>query len=213
MRKWGAVITLFYALVILLLVVPGAVFLAQVNLPEAYKVSIVWIPVGIVICGQALLLFLSVDTSFRRLKPRAHILLSLLVTGMLWALLAGAGIFCLEIGIHGRSFSGFSNRQSLIGLVVLWTTWSIIFFLCSRSPSGTISRATSWLMKGSVLELLIAVPAHVAARRRHDCSAPVFTSFGIATGISIMLLCFGPSVLLLYKKRMNDYSRRKAPTR
>jgi hypothetical protein len=45
-------------------------------------------------------------------------------------------------------------------------------------------------------------------RQRDDCSAPVVTGFGIVTGIAIMLLCFGPGVLALYKKKLDTYSRK-----
>jgi len=55
---------------------------------------------------------------------------------------------------------------------------------------------------------LVAVPCHVIVRRRDDCSAPIATSFGIVTGIAVMLLSFGPSVLLLYKKRLDAYGNR-----
>lgn len=211
MRKWGAVVTLSYILMILLLVVPGAVWLAQGKVLGAYKQWITWIPIAIVIGGQALLLFLSVDTSMQRLRPRAHILVSCLVAGTLWALLAGAAILSLGYGVYGDKFGGrFIDQYGLACWGALWIIWLVVFYLYFRNSSATITRVTSWLLKGSVLELLIAVPAHVAARRRHDCSAPAVTSFGIASGIAIMLLCFGPSVLLLYKKRMDEYTSRKA---
>jgi hypothetical protein len=172
-----------------------------------------WIPIGIVLAGQALLLFLSVDTSRQRLKPRAHILVSCLVTGTLWALLTGAAILSLGSGIYGDHFGGeflFRGVNLLVCWGALWVAWTVVFYLYFRKPDARISQVTSWLLKGSVLELLIAVPAHVMARRRHDCSAPIATSFGIGTGIAIMLLCFGPSVILLYKKRVDEYAKRKA---
>ena len=66
-------------------------------------------------------------------------------------------------------------------------------------------------MRGSVLELLIAVPSHVIVRRRNDCCAPIVTGYGIAAGIAIMLLSFGPIMLLLYKKRIESHAVRRTP--
>jgi hypothetical protein len=86
--------------------------------------------------------------------------------------------------------------------------WGILFYLYLRNSLEITTRAVSWLLKGSVLELLVAVPCHILVRRRDDCSAPVATSFGIVTGIAVMLLSFGPSVLLLYKKRLDAYAAR-----
>jgi hypothetical protein len=89
-----------------------------------------------------------------------------------------------------------------------WVLWAILFYFYFRNSSPVVTRLTSWLLKGSVLELLIVVPCHVIVRRRHDCSAPLATSLGIATGLAIMLLSFGPSVLFLYKKRLDAYAPR-----
>ena len=74
-----------------------------------------------------------------------------------------------------------------------------------------MARAIGWLLRGSVLELLIAVPAYVMVRQRGDCSAPVVTSFGIVTGLAIMLFAFGPGVLSLYKKRYDTYKSNIRP--
>jgi len=54
------------------------------------------------------------------------------------------------------------------------------------------------------------VPAHVAARERDDCCAPMFSGFGIASGIALMLMAFGPSVLFLYQDRLGRQERRQA---
>jgi hypothetical protein len=210
MRDWGTIITIAYALIVLCLLVPGAAYLAGVGPVAAY--TMMWIPIGIILVSQALLLFLSVDTSWRRLRPRAHILVSCLVTGVLLALLTGASILSVVFAIHGNVDSWdrlFENGGIVLGCWVgIWAAWTMLFYLYRRNSHALTTRATSWLLKGSVLELLIAVPSHVIVRRRDDCSAPVVTSFGIATGIAIMLLSFGPSVILLYRKRLDEYANR-----
>jgi hypothetical protein len=40
------------------------------------------------------------------------------------------------------------------------------------TPPRCFKRATRWLLRGSILELLVAVPSHVIVRRRDDCCAP-----------------------------------------
>jgi hypothetical protein len=219
MRKWGIIITLFYALIVLGFLVPIAVHLAEgpsPYSPDFYKTLQeicgwwgLWMPVAVVLSGQAILLFLSVDTSFKRLKPRAHIAVSCIVTSMLFALLTFAGISSLGAAAYSDKFvdTYWASAPQAMGYCgILWALWGIPFYLYFRHSTNVTTRAVSWLLKGSVLELLIAVPCHVIVRRREHCSAPIATSFGIVTGIAVMLLCFGPSVLLLFKKRIDAYA-------
>jgi len=66
----------------------------------------------------------------------------------------------------------------------------------------------SWLIKGSVLELLVAVPCHIIVRQREWCCGQYVSAYGIAAGIAVMLLAFGPSALLLYKRKLDEYKDR-----
>lgn len=221
MRKWGIVISVFYALILLGLIVPAVVFFSGVKFEgwsdylsdvlETCSTWLFWILAVAILGSQALLLFLSVDTSQKRLKPRSHVLVSVTVGALLTALLSSAVIWSLGFAIRGDNFwDKFFDKQYnlLLFWAALWLLWGILFFLYLRNSSAVVTRLISWLLKGSVLELLIVVPCHIIVRRRHDCSAPIATSFGIATGIAIMLLSFGPSVLFLYKKRLDSYSPR-----
>jgi hypothetical protein len=216
MRKWGIVITVCYGLILLGLILPMAVFIVgpRYNASLSQRIFdtlndfVVLIPMGIFLLGQALLLFLSVDTSFKRLKPRAHTLVSCTVAALLMATLAAAGVWSLSFGVLGDKFLDTyfaGDKPSLVFGGALWLFWGILFYFYFRNSSTLLTRLISWLLKGSVLELLIAVPCHILVRRRQDCSAPIVTSFGVATGLAIMLLSFGPSVLFLYKKRLDAY--------
>ena len=64
-----------------------------------------------------------------------------------------------------------------------------------------MNRLTKWLIRGSILELLVAVPSHVIVREREYCCAGFITFWGIVTGVSVMLLAFGPAVFFLFAKR------------
>jgi hypothetical protein len=209
MRRWGVVVTTLYAVVIVCLIVPVAVLTPDVRLREVYQDWSTWGFVAILVACQGTLLFLSVDTS-QRPKPRTSIVLCYLITAVLFSFLAFSFVLCLVVAIK-PSPGTLVERMSVPALwLAVACGWAIPFYLLWRHSTTMVARATSWLIKGSVLELLIAVPAHVIVRRRNDCSAPVATGFGIYTGIAIMLLAFGPSVLFLYKKRIDQYADRKA---
>ncbi|HXY78786.1 MAG TPA: hypothetical protein VEH47_08225 [Candidatus Acidoferrales bacterium] len=216
MNKWGCVISLFFIGIVLGLLVPAAWILtsnstpAAADLEEVYQSWGSWICAGFVILGQILLLWLRVDTTQKRLKPRTHVLVSAVTTALLMAILTADIVFAIGAGVRGDKFldvlSDSAAVNTLIVFGVPWLIWAVVFYRLWRDSNDPVTRAVAWLFRGSVLELLIAVPAHVIVRRRHDCSAPVATSFGITTGIAIMLISFGPSVLLLFKKRMEKYS-------
>ena len=100
------------------------------------------------------------------------------------------------------------RRMEQAGIItaVFWLIWGLVFrrYAAADDEETILNRSLRWLMRGSILELLIAVPSHVIVRRRDDCCAPLGTFWGIATGISVMLLCFGPGVFFLFVKRMRQ---------
>ena len=219
MRKWGIVVTLAYLVIVVAILIPAASLLAEVpasqevflnGLRETLSIWGVWFFIGVLVGSQALLLFLSVDTSQKRLKPRSHVAISATVAGILIALLFASVVLSLGLALGGEKFwDGWKDADILKFWGGFWVLWGAIFFAYLRNSSEPLTRAVSWLITGSVLELLIVVPCHIIVRRRHDCSAPAVTSFGIVTGIAIMLLAFGPSVMFLYKKQLDTYGARK----
>ena len=227
MKRWAVLTILLYALTLLLLTLPViliafggwsdiSIKLLKVYLPGGY-----WLWFAIMVAGQALLLLLPIHIAERRLPARRPLKMPVIVTGFFLANLLFAGllaVFCAFFAEDGFGVFGFlapytenqvvpSDLQTMTGMIitvlVFWFIWAVIFgrYAKSDDPDALVKRATRWLLRGSILELLIAVPSHVIVRRREDCCAPAGTFWGIATGISVMLLCFGPGVFFLFVER------------
>jgi hypothetical protein len=227
MRKWGFLITAFYVSVILFFLLPLTGFLAEYDLGDSFTDSwppvdgdffievwpaVIWI--AVLILGQMLLLFLSVDTSFRRIQQRRHIGVSIATVALMVGMLTGVAIWSVIVAISGDE--AFDNNEVawsigfLAAVALSWLCWTFVFRTYKVGDSERLNKLIGWLIKGSILELLIVVPCHVIVRQRGDCSAPLVTGFGISTGIAVMLLAFGPSILYLYQKRLASY---KAPAK
>jgi hypothetical protein len=221
MRKWGIIVTAFYVLVLAFLLLPVLILLAtgepsalsHLGATEAHNLGdwTTWALILVIASGQALLLFLSVETTRKRLKPRTHLLTTTILTAFFLGILSCAAILSVVVAFQGDN-SSIGTMEFFASWGFLWIFWGVVFYVYGRGSSDWVTRATSWLLRGSVLELLVAVPSHVIVRRRNDCSAPMATGFGIVTGIAIMLLSFGPSVLFLFKKRMEASALRQSPS-
>jgi len=218
MLRWGVVVSGFYAAVVLLLLLPGMLLLGARHTPamdevlEMYLDGFPLLYAGILVGGAALLLFLSVDTAWRRMQPRRHVAVTAGLASFFAAALAFCVLLCFEVAVYADHPPPlWEGREDLFlatalgAWMSLWMIWGTLFYRHYRDSSSAVSAVVTWLLKGSVLELLVAVPCHVIVRQRGDCSAPFVTGFGIVTGIAIMLLCFGPGVIALYRKRLDEY--------
>ena len=231
MKRWAVLTVLLYALALLLLTVPvllmafgGWAQNGAVGLPVALKMYLnwgYWLWLAVLVAGQAVLLLLPINLAERRLPARRPVKVPVIVTGLFLANLFFAGlvsILCADFKEDGFDFFGYylpfkasqitpSGFQITFGgivtLLAFWLIWAIIFrsFARTDDPGTLLKRSTRWLLRGSILELLVAVPSHIIVRRRGDCCAPAGTFWGIATGISVMLLCFGPGVFFLFVER------------
>jgi len=223
------IVLLLLTVPVLLLAFGGWAKNGVMGLTDAFKIYLswgYWLWLAVLVAGQALLLLLPIHIAERRLPARRPLKVPVIVTGLFLANLFVAGLatlLCTAFKENGviqgggleifQRLNPFPTRQAdsgwilvwgtLTTLVLFWVLWIVIFsnFAKSDDPDSLLKRITRWLLRGSILELLIAVPSHIMVRRRGDCCAPIGTFWGIATGISIMLLCFGPGIYFLFVER------------
>jgi len=216
MRNWGVVITTFYVLIVagfspaILLLAAGNEF--RELWFDLYSEPWTWVLIVLLAGGPLILLLVRVDTRQKRPKRRLHIAAAVAAAALAFSLLAvgaAASLNMATLATYDWPCGHFCNWTIAAALFGSWAMWALgLWWFRQRifEPDGRIYR---WLIIGSVLELLVAVPSHVTVRQRNDCSAPFVSAFGVATGIAILLMSLGPGALFLYRARMRQLKPRE----
>ena len=166
---------------------------------------------AILIISQALLLIIPVRIVKHRPKPQRGLWLTAIAAGALFAIVVLGIVWSIAAAIFGDdSIEDKIALFALIFLLVNWIVWSCIFrsFARNADPQCYFRRLMKWLLRGTILELLVAVPSHIIVRHKDICCADCITAAGIATGLAVMLISFGPGIYFLYSERIES----KKPT-
>ena len=169
-------------------------------------------------------LFLPVGRPGGRPRGRRRLWCAVGAAAFLAGLLTGGLVLALFAGIWGDDLP-FLDRGNpvlrllpdpVVAVLILFTPilfgwgmwWFILLKATGRGPQDRFpEKSCRWLLAGSALELIVAIPCHVITRQREDCCAPLGTFAGIASGVSVALLCCGPALYFLIRDRV----RRKQP--
>lgn len=172
---------------------------------DTESVVFVTVMVGALLLGGVSLILIPVRVVRRRPVRRRSVWFPIIGSGLLFGLLV--------LGAAAAMGEYLTNQvvgwHLVTAAALCWTIWSVLFAIIALpgTPHGIPMRLHRWLIAGSVLELLVAVPTHVVVRRRPDCCAGIATGFGICLGVAVMFVSFGPSVLLLFYRRRRQITR------
>jgi hypothetical protein len=216
MKRWALIVVGLYAAALLAIVGPLFFLIDRgpdSTLTEMYKSPATWIWVLVMALCQWALLLTPVRVANRRPTTRRSLVLPVVVGGFLAVLLLAGAVICVRAVIWGDSETpGWHKWAALALAVATWSGWSFVFYRMGRAvkPEDVITAQCRSLFRGSVLELLVAVPSHVVVRSRHLCCADGMTSIGITFGIAVMLLSFGPALFFLFVARWRRLHPRQA---
>jgi hypothetical protein len=208
MKRWAWLVAGLYGLILVALTMPAGLvaFAPRISISDAgsaFTVWPYWLWLAVMVLSQFALLAVPVRFASRRPVTRGALWPTTLAGGLMAGGLAvGAGFSILET-IFGGHDAGRWPWIIIIAGVCTWSIWTWIFFRLNRRMDAAdwFSRQCRALLKGSILELLIAVPTHVVARYRDYCCAGFMTFIGLTMGVSVMLFSFGPAVFFLYADR------------
>jgi len=209
MKRWAWIVAALYAAVLLVLTVPVCwlAFGPPAKMRDVFAMFgdwPYWLWLAVMLAGQVALLAVPVRVASLRPVTRGPVWRTILAGGfMAGGLAAGGALSIYEFVVRNNGHGDWIFWLALGLAVLTWFLWALVFFRlsCRTEPADFVSRQCRCLLKGSVLELLVAVPTHVVARHRDYCCAGMLTFIGLTMGVSVMLFAFGPAVFFLFAER------------
>jgi hypothetical protein len=213
MKKWPLVVAALYGAILLLLFVPAVWaafgFGAMNPIKTFWDVLVTWQTwpiVTVLILAQFVLLRVPVDMANRRPQRKRSLLSTVIAAALMMGLLVfGAVVSSWEfINKYVKTPDSVPVMWISIGVgLASWAGWASYFYRVTKSsaPEMQMGQLRRYLWKGSILELLVALPTHIVVRQRSDCCAGMMTFIGLTCGISVMLFAFGPAVYFLFVER------------
>ena len=210
MKRWAVLVVLLYLLILVVLTAPLIVVAFYPSNRAGLELALepllewgYWAALVVFVAAQAVMLIVPVELSLGRPTSQRSVLWPILASGLI------IGVLCAGIVVSLNEFFRKANADSTsvavpFGVLLgLWAVWTIIFARTSRGTAAmdVVTQQCRYLIKGSILELLVAVPTHIVARARDYCCAGFWTFVGIAFGVSVMLFSFGPGVFFLFAAR------------
>jgi len=211
MKRWAWVTVILYGVILILVSIPiiDIAFIGtktKVNTGAASTEWNIWAGFAIFLLCQAAFLLVPVRIMDKRPVTRSSIITAIIGAAfMMGVLIAGVLVSTGEI-LTKDPLDKYIWLVALAGIIIMWMLWALVFWRWSNvlEPRLLIERQSRFLYRGSILELLIAIPAHIIARQRDYCCAGFSTLAGIIFGIAVMLFSFGPGVFFLYAERLKN---------
>jgi len=209
MKRWALIVAALYMAILAVLTVPFILlaFVPRVHL-EAFQIFTqwqYWLWLVVMFISQFALLSVPVRIAGMRPVTRGPIWKTVLAGGLMAGGMVVAACVSIEELLFADHFpKGNADIRTFILLGLLtWFIWALVFLRISRNVSAPdfVTQHCRALFKGSILELLIAVPTHIVARCRDYCCAGFMTFLGLTMGFSVMLFAFGPAVFFLFAER------------
>jgi hypothetical protein len=208
MKRWAVLVVVLYFLIFVALTSPFILvaFYPHTTAHDAlspFSEWIYWVGVGVMLAAQAVMLIVPVELSLGRPTSRRSVLWTILVSGLMVGVLGVGAVVSIDEFIRKEKAGTSEAALPWSVLLVVWAAWTMVFYRTSRGAAAmdVVTRQCRYLLKGSILELLVAVPTHIVARARDYCCAGFWTFLGIAFGVSVMLFSFGPGVFFLFAAR------------
>jgi hypothetical protein len=207
MKRWAFLTVVLYAFVVSFLTVPILLLLGDGDGWE-YVGGFFAFFLPILVLIQVVLLLIPVSAVQARPVAKRTVVSSAAIGAFPLAVLLTCFVWFILLMIFGEetAMAEWLGWGNLSLLFCLWVFWGVLFYrrFSPESPGSLTEAITRWLLAGSILEILVAIPSHILSRHRDECCAPGFTLFGLVTGISLAVMAFGPGVFLLLAARVKE---------